>query len=68
SDVPLKHMKAVLNAWKPENIYLRPKVSNFYDIEKVLVSNLHDMIEANLDSKKIGEKIYEELEQIKEDE
>jgi multiple sugar transport system substrate-binding protein len=67
-DVPLKHMNAVLNAWKPENIYLRPKVSNFYDIEKVLVSNLHSMIEANLDSKQISEKIYAELELIKADE
>lgn len=67
-DVPLKHMNAVLNAWKPENIYLRPKVSNFYDIEKVLVSNLHNMIEANLDSKEIEQKIYDELVRIKEEE
>lgn len=63
----LKHMNAVLNAWKPENIYLRPKVSNFYEIEKVLISNLHDMIEDNLDSKEIGRRIYDELELIKED-
>jgi len=63
--VQLKHIDAVLNAWRPENIYLRPKLSNFYDVEKVLISNLHDMIENDLDSKKVGQKIYEELEKIR---
>jgi multiple sugar transport system substrate-binding protein len=64
-EVVLKHMDAVLNAWKPENIYLRPKLSNFYDIEKVLISNLHNMIEYNLDSKETAQQIYQELENIK---
>ena len=64
-DVLLKHMSAVLNAWKPENIYLRPKVSNFYEIEKVLISNLHRMLDQNLDSKEIGKKIYDDLESIR---
>ena len=66
-DEHIKHMNAVLNAWKSENIYLRPKISNFYDVEKVLFSNLHDMIRLNLDSKKTSQKIYDELERIKED-
>jgi multiple sugar transport system substrate-binding protein len=64
-DVMLKHMDAVLNAWQPENIYLRPKLSNFYDVEKVLISNLHNMIEFNLDSRETAQKIYKELESIK---
>ena len=64
-DALLKHMNAVLNAWKPENIYFRPKISNFYEVEKVLTRNLHNMIEYDLDSKVIGQKIYEELESIK---
>lgn len=64
-DIILKHMNAVLNAWKPENIYLRPKVSNFYDVEKVLVNNLHNMIEDNLDSNAVAKKIYDELDEIK---
>jgi multiple sugar transport system substrate-binding protein len=62
--VVLKHMNAVLEAWKPENTYLRPKVSNFYEAEKVLTSNLHDMIVLNLDSRETAEKINRELEQI----
>jgi multiple sugar transport system substrate-binding protein len=64
-ELRLKHMDAVLKAWKPENIYLRPKISNFFDVEKVLTSNLHNMIEFNLDSKATGQKIYKELEKIK---
>lgn len=63
----LKHINAVLNAWKPENLYLRPKVSNFYEVEKVLIRNLHNMIENDLNSKETSRKIYEELEQIKQD-
>jgi multiple sugar transport system substrate-binding protein len=66
-NVQLKHMNAVLNAWKPENIYLRPKISNFYDVEKVLISNLHNMIEYDLSSKETSRKIYEELQRIKTD-
>ncbi len=56
-----KHVDAVLDAWKPENRYLRPKVSNFYDAERILTGNLHDMIENNLDSHKVAAKIYDEL-------
>jgi multiple sugar transport system substrate-binding protein len=66
-DVLSKHINAVLNAWKPENIYLRPKISNFFAVEKVLVSNLHNMIKLNLNSKKVSKSIYDELEQIKAD-
>jgi multiple sugar transport system substrate-binding protein len=63
----LKHMNAVLQAWRPENIYLRPKVSNFYEAEKVLTSNLHDMVVLNLDSRETAEKIDQELKQIAEE-
>ncbi len=62
-DAFIKHKNAVLNAWKPENIYLRPKTSEFYTFEKVLVSNLHQMIKNNLDSREVSEKIYRELRQ-----
>jgi multiple sugar transport system substrate-binding protein len=65
-DVYLKHINAVLNAWKPENIYLRPKVSNFYSVENVLIENLRRMVQFNTDSTKTSEEIYDALEQIKE--
>jgi multiple sugar transport system substrate-binding protein len=61
----LKHVNAVLNAWKPENIYLRPKVSNFYDVEKVLISELRNMLVSNLDSSVTARNIYEGLERIR---
>ena len=67
-DVPLKHMNAVLNAWESENIYLRPKISNFYDVEKVLTSLLHNMLVSDLDSSETAKKIYDGLERIKENE
>jgi len=64
----LKHMNAVLNAWKEENLYLRPKISNFYQVEQVLVTNLHNMIKLKLDSKTVAEKINYELKIIKDGE
>ncbi|GMQ62610.1 extracellular solute-binding protein [Vallitalea maricola] len=61
----IKHKSAVLDAWKPENLYLRPKISNFYDVEQIIISNLHDMIKYDLDSKEVSDRIYEELRQIR---
>jgi multiple sugar transport system substrate-binding protein len=61
----LKHLNAVLEAWKPENIYLRPKISNFYEVEKVIISNLHEMVVHNIDSLEVCKRIQEGLEAIK---
>lgn len=61
----LKHMSAVLEAWRSENLYLRPKISNFYEVEQVIINNLHEMIEFDIDSAEIGKKIYSELKEIK---
>lgn len=57
----IKLINTVLDAWKPENLYLRPKVSNFYEVEKVLIKHLHDFIENDLDSGKVSTNIYLEL-------
>lgn len=65
SSVQLKHKEAVLNAWKPQHIYMRPKLSNFFDVEKVLITELHAMIEKNIDSKETSNRIFEKLEQIR---
>ena len=59
------HIKAVLEAWKEENIYLRPKTSNFYEVEQILIKNLHEMIINDSDSKEVSENIYEELQILK---
>ncbi len=61
TDNMLRHMNAVQEAWKPENIYLRPKISDFYDAEKILTGNLHQMLVDNLDSHEVSRKIYMDL-------
>lgn len=60
-DAFLKHKNAVLDAWKPENIYLRPKTSEFYNFEKVMTGRLHQMLKDNLDSREVSNQIYQEL-------
>lgn len=61
----IKHIGAVLSAWKTENIYLRPKVSKFYEAEQILITNLHDMIESDLEPKAVSKRIFEELSEIR---
>ncbi len=61
TDNILNYMDAVQSAWKPENLYLRPKTSDFYDAEKILIRNLHEMIVDNLDSHEVSLNIYTDL-------
>jgi multiple sugar transport system substrate-binding protein len=58
-------IETVLEAWQTENLYLRPKVSNFYSIEQVLNKNLHDFVSQDIDSHIISQNIYQELTDIK---
>ncbi len=52
-------VKTVLKAWEPENLYLRPKVSNFYYIEQVLNRNLHNFVSGDLSSLEVSQRIYQ---------
>ncbi len=54
-------VNTVLEAWEPQNQYLRPKVSNFYYIEQVLNKSLHDYVTLNLDSQDVSQRIFQEL-------
>lgn len=54
-------VKTVLQAWEPENLYLRPKVSNFYYIEQVLNKNLHNFVKGDTTSFDASQKIYQEF-------
>ena len=56
---------SVLESWTDKNIYLRPKISNFYEVEKVLTSSLHAMIEEDLDPVYTSYHIYNQLQLIK---
>ena len=48
----------VLKAWAPNKIYLRPKLENFYYIEQILNTTLHDMIEKDLDPETVSRLLY----------
>ncbi len=64
-DTYLKHVKAVMTAWESQNIYLRPKISSFYEVERVLIENLHDMIQFDIDSEDVSRTIYRQLYEIR---
>ena len=51
----------VLRAWQPENIYLRPKLENFYYIEQAIIDSLHTMILDNLDPKDVALDLYKKI-------
>ena len=57
-------VSTVLKAWEPEHLYLRPKISNFYQVEKTLIKNLHDFITEDMDSEEVSRKIYTELSKL----
>ncbi|TDO70036.1 carbohydrate ABC transporter substrate-binding protein (CUT1 family) [Halanaerobium saccharolyticum] len=64
NNIAYHHLEAVLNAWKEENLYLRPKLKDFYQFEKVLIENLHQMLVKNLDSRQVRDNIRNQLRQI----
>ena len=64
SGINTKLIDTVLEAWESENLYLRPKVSNFYDAETVLTKNLHDFVADNLNSREVSQRINDELSEI----
>jgi len=58
---PYAHVRAVLNAWQDDKIYLRPKISNFYDVEKALTGNISEMLIEDLSPEETQEKIYQDI-------
>lgn len=51
----------VLYAWQPENIYLRPKLRDFYSIEQILIQSLHDMVASDIDPDVTANRIHEAI-------
>ncbi len=64
NNISYHHLEVVLNAWEEENLYLRPKLKSFYQFEKVLINNLHQMLTKDLDSYQVRENIENQLNQI----
>ena len=54
-------ISTVLTAWKPEHLYLRPKISNFYQVEKILIKHLHDFVMKDMESIDVSQSIYDDL-------
>lgn len=57
----LNHLPILLEAWEIDNIYFRPKISNFYFVEQIIINNVRDMVNNDLDPKVVSDKIFEEL-------
>ncbi len=54
-------ISVVKNAWEPENIYLRPKLENFYYIEQILNEALHNMIVNDLNPELVAKDIDDKI-------
>lgn len=57
-------MKVVLTAWEKENIYFRPKIENFYEVEQIIIKHLHDLLKRNVDPVETASQIYRQIEQL----
>lgn len=64
SDFPA-YAPVVLDAWKDENAYFRPKMTYSYEFEKILTPKLHKMIEMDLEPVEVAEDITEALKELK---
>ncbi len=51
----------VLEAWQPENIYLRPKLANFYPIEQAIIEALHNMVTEDLKPEDVALELYKKI-------
>lgn len=54
-------LPAVLEAWKKENAYYRPKIGNFYDVEQIIIRNLHEMLRNDIGAQDTASSIYDQL-------
>ncbi|MDF2594798.1 MAG: hypothetical protein K0R69_1139 [Clostridia bacterium] len=58
SKTALKQSHVVLEAWKKENVYYRPKVQNFYYIERIIIDEVYNMMRDDLEPEVTAQKIY----------
>lgn len=54
-------LPAVLEAWKNENAYYRPKIGNFYSVEQIIIKQLHEMIMYDTDANETARSIYNQI-------
>ncbi|WP_070000566.1 ABC transporter substrate-binding protein [Cellulosilyticum sp. I15G10I2] len=58
SKTAIKQSHVVLEAWKKENVYYRPKVENFYHIERIIIDEVYNMMRYDLEPELTAQKIY----------
>ncbi len=64
SKTALKQSHVVLEAWKKENVYYRPKVKDFYYIEKIIIDEVYNMMQYDLDPEATSQKIYTRIDNL----
>jgi multiple sugar transport system substrate-binding protein len=57
----MPELPSVLDAWKKENAYYRPKLGSFYSIEQIIISNLHEMLKSDLKAEDTAKSINEQI-------
>ncbi len=57
----MPELPAVLDAWKKENAYYRPKIGNFYYVEQIIIKNLHQMIRDDINVENVAKSIHDEI-------
>lgn len=55
---------AVVSAWQPENIYYRPKIKVFYEIEMTIIEELRSMLTTEQNPADTAEIMQDKIEQI----
>lgn len=57
----MPELPAVLRAWEKENVYYRPKLGNSYEIEQIIIKNLHKMIKTDLKAEDTARLINDQI-------
>lgn len=57
----MHELPAVLDAWKKENAYYRPKIGNFYSVEQIIIRNLHEMLRNNRKAEDTAKRIHDQI-------
>lgn len=60
----MPELPAVLDAWKKENAYYRPKLGNSYNIEQIIISNLHNMLRKDLKAEDTAKLINDQIQAL----
>ena len=57
----MPELPVVLEAWQKENAYYRPKLGNFYGVEQVIITNLHEMLKRDLKAEDTAKRISDQI-------